>query len=127
MPSSFPNERIAAYYLHPVAERDQLPRFEWGVPLDSEVEDFCRTSLGWTRDEFDRRVKPVLARYAKLDASAEKEQHSTQVCFFTRTVLAGIIYAAYRLDWSSTLRGMRTTNGLRRYGAIGYVTLSVES
>lgn len=61
VPASFPNEKVAAAYLNPPANRD-ADQFNWAVPNINRIREYCADTLGWTRAEV-RVVIPLICHW----------------------------------------------------------------
>ncbi len=60
--TNFPDRTVAEAFLQPAANYDS-EKFNWSIPKLHTIRTYCAHSLGWTDEEMDRNVDPVLLRY----------------------------------------------------------------
>lgn len=59
LPTSFPDARVDAAYLHPEVDSDPTA-FEWGVPDLDSLRSFLMATIGWTQERTDEILVPVI-------------------------------------------------------------------
>lgn len=61
---NFPDQRVIDAYLKPEANRN-IGEFEWTVPKLHRIRGYCRETIGWTDQEMDARIDPVIRKFAE--------------------------------------------------------------
>ena len=59
LPTSFPDSRVDAAYLHPEVDSDPSA-FAWGVPDLDSLRSFLMATIGWTQERTDEILVPVI-------------------------------------------------------------------
>lgn len=66
VPKNFPDEDVASAYLEPQANWDSA-KFDCPIPKVHKVRKFCKDVLGWTDQDMDVQIDPIILRYSKKD------------------------------------------------------------
>jgi hypothetical protein len=74
LPENFPDSRVVNAYLEPAANHDN-EKFLWKYPLKEKVRRFCHNVLGWSEQEMDANVDPVLKKFAEKTIQTRIDQH----------------------------------------------------
>jgi DNA excision repair protein ERCC-5 len=71
-PVGFPAGDVIAAYTKPAVDKSTT-RFTWGVPDVESIQAFCSNRMGWTKEEIDKIVLPIMKnkgsmRQTRLDS-----------------------------------------------------------
>ncbi|GMH85098.1 hypothetical protein TL16_g10123 [Triparma laevis f. inornata] len=75
-PNNFPAKEAIHAYMRPVVDGSARP-FQWGFPDTDAIEILCANKLGWTLEECDRQLKPVIDKISETSRQMRLENFFT--------------------------------------------------
>ncbi|GMI05258.1 hypothetical protein TrVE_jg3825 [Triparma verrucosa] len=75
-PPNFPAKEAVHAYMRPVVDTSARP-FQWGYPDVNAIEILCANKLGWTLEECDRQLKPVIEKMNETSRQTRMENFFT--------------------------------------------------
>ena len=64
-PTDFPSGNVISAYTRPAVEKSAT-RFTWGLPDVENIRTFCSNRIGWTTEETDKVVMPVVKAAGRM-------------------------------------------------------------